>query len=442
MNIVLVNADMLNFKNIIDSSSLGKPEYRPPLGLAYVASAIENNNNVFIIDNYLEEKENATIIKDIFKKRPDIVGFSTTTTNLDNTFKLAKMIKLKSRKIIIVFGGHHVTLFPEETMKACKYCDYIIVGEGEITFKELIYNIRNKLDLKSIDGLVYRNKNKIVINRNRLIIKDLDSLKYPARHLLKMDHYDKHGSMITVKPTTSIISSRGCPFNCSFCASTKWNRVYRSRNPNLIVNEIEFLIKKYGIKGFYFREDNFTVNKQKVLKFCEALKKRKLNIEWECESRVDTIDKDTLTAMYNCGCRGIWCGVESGSQRILKFLNKKITIKQIKIFYKNCHSLGITTGALFMIGIPTETLDDIKKTYNLAKQINPSWVAFQAYVGFPGCSLYNYVKENKLYKKEYNRILEVETKELNRIQIRNLEKKLNKSYRLWKKSGSDAKHLF
>jgi anaerobic magnesium-protoporphyrin IX monomethyl ester cyclase len=431
MKISLVNADMQDFSNIIPSSSLGKPEYRPPLGIAYLAAKVKNNHNVSIIDNYLEELSNKKIANLIIKNEPKILGFTTTTMNVINSYEIANLVKTKHPNTIIIFGGIHATIFPEEVLNNCTSCDIVVIGEGENTFEEIVEKINSNEYFNNIPGIYYRSRNKIIKTKPREPIENLDNIPFPARDLLNNKKYDSHGSMIKVKPVFSVMSSRGCPYNCSFCALPKWNRKYRTRSAKNVVDEIEFLIKNYNAKGIYFREDNFTANKNKVIEFCKELKKRNINIQWECESRVDSLDYKTLKMMYDSKCRGIWCGVESGSQRVLNFINKNITIDQIKEFYKNCHKLKIETGALFMIGLPTETKEEAIQSFELAKEIKPGWACFQAYVGLPGCELYDYVKTHKLYTKEWNTILEVETKELSRDEIYHLEIKLNKEYRKW-----------
>ncbi|GAH48998.1 unnamed protein product, partial [marine sediment metagenome] len=209
-----------------------------------------------------------------------------------------------------------------------------------------------------------------------------------------------------------------------FCSNNVvFGRKYRFRSSESIVNEIELLINEYNAKGIYFREDLFTVNEKRVMALCDEIRKRGLDFDWECESRVDTINEEMLTAMKGSGCKLIWFGVESGSQRILDDLNKQITLSQIREAYRLCQRVGIKAGASFMIGVPGETIDDIQNTIALAEELKPEFAWFNIFTGYPTSPLYEYVKKNKLYDKEINHgILIVKTNEFDRRKLEKIQR--------------------
>ena len=194
------------------------------------------------------------------------------------------------------------------------------------------------------------------------------------------------------------------------------------------MDEVEFLMEEYGCDGIVFREDNFTVNKKHVLDICREFHRRRIRLSWQCESRVDTVDREMLDIMRASGCDLIWFGIESGNQKTLDFLDKGITIEQIERVFGWCKELGMKTGATFMIGIPGETKTETMNTYHFAKHLNPNWASFQAYLGLPVSKLYDYVVTHNLYKECIQGIYIVETKEIEVEEIARLETFMNESY--------------
>ena len=259
-------------------------------------------------------------------------------------------------------------------------------------------------------------------------IADLDGLPDPDWSLVDQRKYDRFGSNLEVDPVYVVTSSRGCAYRCAFCGTADWNKRYRTRSVKRVVREIEELVAVHGARGIYFREDNFTLNKRHVLEFCEGMLERGVPVVWECESRVNSLDRAMLTYMYEAGCRGIWCGVESGSQRVLDEIRKGTRVEDALEFYRNCEQIGIKTGALFMLGLPGETEADVWMSYRHAIELAPNWCAFQAYVAIPRCELYDRVVAEGLWIREWHGIDEVETRELTRERIRSLEKELNIRY--------------
>jgi glycosyltransferase involved in cell wall biosynthesis len=235
----------------------------------------------------------------------------------------------------------------------------------------------------------------------------------------------------------TISSSRGCPYRCAFCASEFYfSKRYRCRSATSVLGEIERLIADYRIDGLYFREDCFTVNRARVVEICGEMVRRKIALPWECEARVDTLDPELLRAMYEAGCRGMWCGIESGSPRILDYLQKGITLEQVRSAYRWAHEAGIAVGAGFMVGLPGETMEDAFRSLRLAKELRPCWAYFQSYVGYPRSRIYDEVEREGLFVRNEGGVFDVQTREMKRTEIRALENYFQKEFSHWQKSVS------
>lgn len=194
-------------------------------------------------------------------------------------------------------------------------------------------------------------------------------------------------------------TSRGCPFDCVFCSvGSIWSRKYRCFSAQRIIEEVKYLVEKYNVKGIYFREDNFTLNKDRVVEFCEGLLSQSVNIKWVCETRVDTLSYELLELMGKSGCKGLYFGIESGSQRMLDFMKKGITIEEVEKAFNWCNELGIESHASFVVGVPTETAEERKQTVEFSKKIRATTCGFNVFVGIPKSELYDYVLDKRLYE--------------------------------------------
>lgn len=433
MKIFLVVPDSVNLFDVHPARTLRKAANQVPLGLLYVAAAVEKaGHEIVIIDNYLEEMSLNDLVNRIVSERPDCVGFSATILNIWQGLSAAKLIKAELPSCLIVFGGPQATIDPYGTVDK-PGVDCVIRGEGEWVFTQLLEAYAgNKETIAELPGILFKQPNGKVIESNLpKELHKLSELPSPARHLIDIKRYERVGAGLLMVPVDILATSRGCSFRCAFCSSAEyWNRKYRTRPPEDVVDEMEFMAGEYGTKGFYFREDNFTLNKKHVLGICNEIKRRGLNFIWECESRVDTLNREVMARMIEAGCRFIWCGVESGSQRILDFLCKGITVEQIRNFYSTAHELGFRTGAGFMIGVPGETEEDIQKSVQLAKEIDADYTGFLSYIAFPGSPLYKKVRKEELFSLTWESICFVESEHLSRKRILELEIELNRKFRL------------
>lgn len=358
----------------------------PPLGLLYVASALEKAGySVKVFDTQIDDWD----IKKAGK--PDIAGIYCNTSNYRKALELAEEIKL-NLSIPIVFGGPHVTTRPIEVLKN-DCVDYAVIGEGENSVVGLLGSLDNP---KTINGIGFKRNGRLIINPKRSLIKNLDELPLPARHLVSLNKYKPSPNQYKRLPMTTMMVSRGCPFNCTFCdVETLWTRLYRSRSVNNVISEIRHLIENYGIKEINFWDDVWGINKAWIDDFCNQVLKEKLDLTWSCECRVDTVDKDLLKKMKKAGCWCIFFGIESLDQEILNAINKKITIEKIASAFKWTREAGIEIRANLILGLPKETPEKFKKSLETLCKLNPDYVKFNILTPYPGTVIYREIKEGK-----------------------------------------------
>lgn len=409
-------------------NKLGNDHFSIHLGLAYIASFLEKNGHkVRLVDMQTSAYSPNTLRKLIRYENPLFVGITCTTPLVVKAKKIASIIKQINPKITIVFGGSHPSAVPKEVLKD-KNVGIVVIGEGEHTFLELVRGY----SLNNIKGIAYRKNGRIIVSPPRLLVEDLDSFPFPSYHLVNTRDYK---GLIYRKETFGIIGSRGCPYNCIFCADhVVHQKKVRLRSPKNIIDEIEYLYKKHGIKNFVLYDELFTVYKQRAVSICKEIKKRRLNIQWTCSSRVDTVDENLLRLMKGSGCEGICYGIESGDQKILDIIQKGITIKQIEDGVNTAHRVGLKVIGLFIIGHPYETEGTIKKTIDLAKKLPFYGAIFTTVVPFPGTKLWDVVREGKglrLLTKDYSKF-KIQGKpviELPTVSVKKLEEYHKKAYR-------------
>lgn len=344
-----------------------------PLGIAWLASVLRENGfkDVVLIDSMANHYTNQEIIELLKKQGPDIVGISFGTQIRFSAFELARMIKSNFPGVPVVAGGPHPTLTAQDTLENIPEIDVIVRGEGDISFLNLVKAIANKADLTGVKGISFRNKNgNVVHNPPEPPIQDLNKIPLPARDLLPMEKYDKT-AILSKKRVANIMSSRGCPYHCSYCStSEQWGHMIRHRSPKNVVDEIELVLKTYPfLGGIRFFDDVLTMDKARVIEICREILRRKLDFVWECEARANTIDEEMVGEMKKAGCEFIDLGIESGSNRILKNIKKSITVEQAVAATKIIKKAGIGMKAFFMHGLPGETYEDIKKTVFLSRYL-------------------------------------------------------------------------
>lgn len=421
MKAVLVYPSIVDVSRRFQINTLAKLPAQMPLGILYLAAVLEQKDHqVKVYDNELDETPNSKLSQEILEYDPDVVGLSTTFKNIGNGREIARQIKAKNKKIKIIFGGPQASCLAQEVIKH-SFIDIVAVGEAEEILAEILD--KNFSELEKIPGLIFKDSSgKLTFTGIRTPVKDLDSLPFPARHLIDVHEYKRKWPRAT---NFTVFTSRGCPYRCTFCSLPDYYKKYRTRSPMKVVDEIEHLIKTFEIREFDFSEDNFAINPHRVRQICDEIIRRKIKVRWACCTRVDNVTPELLAKMKEAGLWLVFFGVESGSQRILDFLKKDITLDQVRNAFGWCRELGIDTLASFMLGIPGETKKDIFASFNLLRELDPPQFSFQTYVGIPGSELYDYVKKNELYSNVWESALIVSTGGLSRKEIIKMEKEIH-----------------
>jgi len=374
--------------------SLIKPSH-PPLGLLYIASCLQKYGHKINVIDY----DNDNITDDKFKSflrknRPDAVGFTATTSSINHAVKLAGYVK-QIGDIPVMIGGIHATIAPEKVIKE-KCFDFVIFGEAEQTAVELVRELCNKnKDFSNVKGIVYRKKGKAVFNEARPVIKDLDTLPFPAIGLLK-NKYLPPDALKT--PAISIFTSRGCPGRCTYCCTKNiFGLKLRFRSVKNMIQEIESLLGK-GIREIHIMDDNFTVHKKRVLDFRDMLKKKGIETSFVFGNglRADMIDEDILQALKDMDVLSVGFGVESGNQEILDRIKKDIKLETVEKAYKLSKKFGFQTWGFFMIGLPGETKETVRDTIDFAKKVDPDFAKFLILKPYPGSEVFEELNEKGL----------------------------------------------
>ncbi len=362
-----------------------------PLGLAYLGAVAEKaGHQVTIIDCQAEKLTYEIFNGRIAQTPSDVIGVTATTLLYKSAMKLINIAKQVQPQAVTMLGGSHGTFWDENALNEYPSLDIVVRREGEITFIELLEKLQSQSSLSNVLGITYRNGDKIVRNADRPFIQDLDSLPFPAHHLLSLENLRHNGKILF-----PLISSRGCVFWCDFCSTVRmFGRGYRMRSPKNVVDEMQLIHDKYGIEQVTFYDDAFTVDRNRVMKICDELHARKLHMTWDCGTRVDMVDRELMKTMREAGCIAVWLGVESGSEAILGAMNKKIKLEQTRLAYKTAHEVGLMTIANVVLGFPGETEQTAKATIRFVKELNPEDVGFYVATPYPGTPMYEEVKKN------------------------------------------------
>ena len=405
MNILLMNPPRHN-EIVADNPTFIDEErgFNPPLGLLYLAAYIKekSTHKVRVIDGQVEGLAyDDKFVKIIEQINPDVVGLTVMTFTLIDVIKTIEMVRSASerlnKKITIVLGGPHAHIFPEETLNL-KGVDFVIKGEGEKSFFSLLEALDGGGDFSEVEGLVYRKNDDIFHNSVGNFLDNLDELPFPDRRLLPIK---KYGSILGAgRVVTTMFTSRGCPFRCTFCDRPHLGKRFRSRSYKNVVDEMEECLK-LGIEEILIYDDTFTVDRQRVTDICDEIKKRGLVFSWDIRSRVDTIDEFILKKLKSAGCSRIHFGVESGTEKILKILNKGISLSQVEAAFKAAKRVSIETLGYFMIGAPTETKENILDTIKFAKKINPDYVHITIFTPYPATEIYRIALAEEVIKEDY-----------------------------------------
>ena len=391
MKILLINPPNSQQERYGKLSAVGT--LYPPLGLAYVAAVAEKHAEVKVVDAEAMAYSYQDVEKIIREYNPDIIGMTTYCTTLSRCYKVADMAKNINPNIKLILGGAQATLEPQKTIDQ-KSIDYLVYGEGEITFDKFLICFKENGDFAKINGLVWKKNKKIIMNPPQEIIKNLDVIPLPARHLFPMDKYHSSANL-RGKRTLNLMTSRGCPYRCAYCAgSLIFGKSFRYHSTDRVIEEIKALTDKYNADDIQFFDETFTANRKRIMELCDKIISNKLKIEWSCFTRVNLVDKELLNKMKEAGCYQIFYGLESGVQRLLDLVNKDITLEQSRKAMKMTHEAGIETWVSFMIDLPSETKEESEQTINFAIEVDPTFVQFPITTPYPGTKLYDLAKQH------------------------------------------------
>lgn len=394
-----------------------------PLGLLYLSSSLKKSGhevlltdvNNFQTSTFLEDKTfdlngyyEAMIKKEISDFSPDLIGISVHFSGrFRPAIELARLVKRDFADVSIIMGGIHPTIFPEEILKEYSCVDFILRGEGEITLTDLVNTIERKLyHFDKIDGLCYRDNGRIIVNTKKHFIEDVDTIPFPDYDVINLsDYYFDTSRWINPKKlpinlSVYILSSRSCPHQCTYCSMfMAHGPSFRMRSAENVVDEIEYLYKRFNHHYYSFMDDNLTLNKSRMIEICNSIIRRRLDIQFDTPNglAINTLDKDILDAMVNAGMIKVCLAIESGSPEIRKSINKRLSQEKIfEVFELVNRYPELAYNVFFIIGFPNETFATLEETYQLIKQLGLKKAVISFATPFPGTELYEECVKNKL----------------------------------------------
>ncbi len=405
----------------------GEPKtIQPPLGLLYLAAVLEKEQHIIqIIDSPLEGYEQEIgledgryrygltveeIIERIALFSPEIIGISCSFSTMHDTIEeISDAIKQFNSKIKICVGGAHPTAVPEEVL-SMDSVDFIVMGEGEYRFRELLSTISANGNLKDIDGLGYKINNQTVLNPSVDFIANLDELPFPARHLIDMEKYFRinrpQGGTVTSSRATTIITSRGCPAKCIFCSIHGiWGKKFRAHSAEYVIGEIEHLVQKYKVEELVFEDDNLTFDTKRADKIFSMMIEKKFNLFWKTPNGVAVwrLTEELLSKMKESGCYHVCFAIESGNDHVLhKIIHKPTNLAKVKNLVKAAKKSGILVEAFFVMGFPGETFEMMNDSFKFALKADFDKAGFCIATPYPGTQLFDQCKKEGYLRKDYS----------------------------------------
>jgi anaerobic magnesium-protoporphyrin IX monomethyl ester cyclase len=406
MKILLINPPT-TFSQIYGDWDLSALDtYSPPLGILHIASYLrENNHDPFVLDLESLKWNFDKLLAYTSSLTPDLIGITSMTINFMNAQKVASLMKANFQSVPVIIGGTHITAAPMETMSKYPEFDYGVYGEGEITFLEMVEKIKIKDPVTNVKGLIWRNEeDQIIINEPRPYIENLDMLPFPAWDLLENFPARYPLSILESKrlPAASIMTSRGCPFHCTFCDNKLFGTKVRHFSSEYTINMINHLIDNHGIKDLMILDDNFILNRDKLFEICDSMINNKLDLTWYCMGHANTMTEDRLGKIKEAGCWFIELGIESGNDEMLKKIRKSTTKKEIIQAVSLAKKAGLKTKGNFIFGFPGETLKTLEETTRFAIDSKIDFFQQNFLTIWPGCEIYSLINNNSDSYEYYN----------------------------------------
>jgi radical SAM superfamily enzyme YgiQ (UPF0313 family) len=386
MKILLINPP-ISQEDVYSKYAAGAP-CLPPLGLCYLAAVlIDKGYRPEIIDCAAEKMSHLELLKKVAEYKPDIVGVSCTTVSYDSARQVLAAVKKIDQTITTVLGGAHLSALPKSTMEECDFIDIGVYGEGEFTFLEIVERLEAQQSLDNIYGAVVRFDEDVVENRPRQPIARLDEIPFPARNLLKDLRLYSHTPFRGARFTATMITGRGCPFQCGFCDQSVFGKKWRYHSPDYVVSEMLHLKKNYDVDFVSIEDDNFMLSKKRTMDICRKMIDSSLNMNWSCLGHANEVDDEVLSLMKEAGCRTIYLGIESGSPRILELIHKNVSIEEMNKAVKLIKKHKMSVVGSFILGLPTETQREVDMTVDLALTMPLDGVSFFIFTPYPNTPL-------------------------------------------------------
>lgn len=367
----------------------------PGLGILYIAALMRKEGlGVELLDAEGRGLDIESTVHAIVKRNPGVVGITATTLSIVSAAKVAKELKDRIPHVKIFVGGPHVTALSIETMKSFPHIDGCVLGDGELSFTRIVHNIQDGAGTeRDVDGLIWRRDDEVLINPKKGHLKDLDSLPFPAWDFLEGFPLIYRPPFHSYRrlPVANIVTTRGCPWICSFCDRSVFGQKTHSHSIEYVIEMIKYLIKDFDIKEISIKDDTFVLSSERVIEFCRQLREKKLDVTWSCNSRVNYVKDEMLREMKKSGCWMVSFGIESGSPKMLKKMMKGITKKQITNALELTRKHGIVNKGFFMIGVPGETTETLRETRDFIKDLSLDEISLNYFTPFPGSQLYREV---------------------------------------------------
>lgn len=378
-------------------------EAMPPISIAYVAAAVEAAGiPVACYDDFLEGGQLSSFEECVRREKPDVIGFSSVTPTAPGVTKLSRFCRQTFPDITLIQGGVHATVFAERLLLEGE-TDYIIHNEGEVTVVELMKCLATGGNITEVLGISFLGDGEVITNAPRPMIKDLDTIPFPAWHLLPWKRYNLFNFARVATPATLVLGSRGCPYRCNFCSLTVMGHNRRKRSITNLVDECEYMWERFGMRQMAYVDPIFPISKGEALAFRDEVVKRGLQKHqvWTTETRVDLVDLETVEAMYESGCRRVMFGFETGDQETLDAIEKNFEIAQAYNAVRLCQKVGMQVIGFFIIGSPGETERSIQMTIDFSCDLNIEFAKYTCFVPYPGTPIYyKFCKDGTLPEPE------------------------------------------